>query len=178
MNNNIRMLRNAGIIKEAAEKVESITNIGEKRVIDKLNELLARELTVISQYMVHAEMCANWGYNKLAGQIKMQAIGEMKHAEKLIERIIFFNGVPDIKLNEVYIGTDVPSMLDNDKNAEAEAVDLYNDSVKICRDDGDNGTRDMLEFILKDEEAHLDWLLSLIDQIDQMGLENFLANQV
>ncbi len=152
---------------------------GNDQVIDTLNMLLADELTAISQYMVHSEMCDNWGFEKLHGAIEKRAIDEMKHAEKLIGRLLFLEGKPIVsKLKEMHIGADVHSQLKDDWDAESGAVKAYNDAIRQAADLGDNGTRSLLESILKDEEAHIDWLEAQFDQIAQMGIQNYLTEQV
>lgn len=152
---------------------------GNEKVIATLNALLADELTAINQYMVHSEMCADWGYGNLHEAIEKRAIQEMKHAEMLIGRIIFLEGKPTVsKLNQINIGADVKAQLENDCAAEVDAVKVYNDAVKLARDLGDNGTRELLVSILKDEEDHLDWLETQLDQIAQMGIQNYLVEQV
>jgi len=152
---------------------------GNDQVIAKLNFLLADELTAISQYMVHSEMCANWGYEKLHEAVEKRAITEMGHAEKLIGRIIFLEGRPIVsKLNEMHIGGDVEAQLHSDKVAEYGAVKGYNDGVKLAVELGDNGTRAIFESILADEEEHVDWIEAQLDQITQMGLQNYLVEQV
>jgi len=153
--------------------------IGEAKVIDKLNFLLADELTAISQYMVQAEMCANWGYTHLAETIEKRAIDEMKHAEKHISRIIFLEGRPQVSnLNVINIGQDVETQHKNDWNAEDGAIKAYNAAIKLAVELADNGTRDMLEEILEDEEEHIDWIEAQLDQIKQMGIQNYLAQQL
>lgn len=152
---------------------------GNKKVIAKLNELLRDELTAINQYMVHSEMCANWGYTRLHNEIERRAITEMKHAEKHIARIIFLEGIPEVsQLNDMKIGANVEQQFKNDLKDEIGAVASYNEGVKIAADAGDNATRDMLESILADEEDHVDWLEAQLDQITQMGIQNYLAQQV
>ena len=152
---------------------------GNPKVIDALNFLLADELTSISQYIVHAEMCNNWGYEKLAGAIEKRAIEEMKHAETHIERLLFLEGQPVVSnLNKMHIGPDVQTILTNDHSAEEGAIAGYNERIKICADLGDNGTREILEHILKDEEAHIDWIEAQLDQIAQMGIQNYLVEQL
>jgi len=155
---------------------------GHARIIDTLNDLLADELTAINQYMVQSEMCANWGYEKLHKAIEKQAIDEMKHAEKHIARILFLEGQPVVsRLMPINIGTDVPSILQNNWNAEAGergAVKAYNEGIRLAREVGDNGTRELLESILKDEERHVDWTEAQLDQIKQMGIQNYLTEQV
>ena len=151
---------------------------GNANVIKKLNELLAEELTAINQYMVHSEMCDNWGYQKLHKAIEKQAIDEMRHAEWLIGRILFLEGSPTVsKLNRISIGKSVKDMVLNDYEAEIGAVKAYNAAIKMAAEAGDNGSRDLLTKILKDEEAHVDWGEVQRDQIQQMGLENYLTNQ-
>lgn len=152
---------------------------GSEQVIAKLNYLLADELTAISQYMVHAEMCANWGYAKLADYVEKRAIQEMKHAEMHIARILFLEGLPIVSnLNKMHIGAGVEAQLQNDWNAESGAVTAYNEAVKLAVGQDDNGSREMLETILKDEEAHIDWIETQLDLIKQMGLQNYLLSQV
>ena len=151
---------------------------GNDKVITQLNERLADELTAISQYIVHAEMCENWGYGKLHDAIQKRAIGEMKHAEKLIARIIFLEGRPVVsELRKMHIGPDVEKQHKNDWQAERDAITAYNADIRICVDKGDNGTREIFESILKDEEAHIDWLEAQLDQIQQMGIQNYLVEQ-
>ena len=152
---------------------------GNAKVIERLNALLADELTAINQYMVQSEMCANWGYEHLHKAIEKRAIGEMKHAEKLIGRIIFLEGTPTVsKLNEIEIGNDVESQHKNDWKAEEGAIKAYNDGIRQAVEAGDNGTRELLEAILKDEEEHIDWIEAQIDQIKQMGIQNYLVEQL
>lgn len=151
---------------------------GNDKIIATLNSLLADELTAINQYMVHSEMCANWGYERLHEKIEKRAIDEMKHAEKHIGRILFLEGTPVVsKLKEMHIGSDVESQLKNDCGEEMNAIEAYNLAIKEATEAHDNGTREMLESILKDEEEHLDWLEAQLDQIKQMGLQNFLLGQ-
>ncbi len=152
---------------------------GNEKVIEKLNFLLADELTAISQYMVHAEMCANWNLKVLAEVIEKRAIDEMKHAETHIGRILFLEGMPIVsKLNDMHIGADVPAMLKNDHAAEEGAIKAYNEVIKLCAEMGDNGTREILEDILGDEEAHIDWIEAQLDQINLMGVQNYLTEQL
>lgn len=152
---------------------------GNDKVITKLNELLADELTAINQYMVHSEMCADWGYNELHEAIEKRAITEMKHAEKLIGRLIFLEGRPTVSvLNKISIGAEVQEQLKNDLLAEQGAVKSYNDGVKLAVECADNGSRELLESILTDEEDHLDWIESQLDQISQMGIQVYLSEQV
>ena len=152
---------------------------GNHKIIEKLNSLLADELTAISQYMVQAEMCANWGYKHLAEAIEKRAIDEMKHAEKHIGRIIFLEELPIVsELNKIHIGEAVEAFHKNDWEAERGAITAYNDAIKLALEVGDNGTREMLESILKDEENHIDWIEAQLDQIKQMGLQVYLSEQI
>jgi bacterioferritin len=152
---------------------------GNSKVISVLNDLLADELTAISQYVVHSEMCDNWGYARLHKAIEKRAIDEMKHAEKLIARILFLEGRPIVgRLNNVHIGAEVPAQLKSDWKAEEGAVKAYNAGIRLCVELGDNGTRELLESTLKDEEVHIDWLEAQLDQIEQMGAQNYLVEQV
>jgi bacterioferritin len=152
---------------------------GNAQLIKTLNGLLADELAAISQYMVHAEMVENWGYEKLAKLIKARAITEMKHAEKLIERMLFLEGTPIVsKLSDIHIGADVPKQFDNDYGAEIGAVKAYNAAIKIAQDVSDNATKEILDSILKDEDSHVDEIETQQDQIKQMGLPQYLSRQV
>jgi len=151
---------------------------GHDKIIAALNDYLADELTAINQYIVHSEMCADWGYGKLHDAIEKRAIDEMKHAEKLIGRILFLEGTPIVsELKKMHIGAKVDIQLKNDHESETEAVKAYNDGIRLCTELGDNGTRDLLEDNLEDEEAHIDWLETQLDQIEQMGLPNYLLSQ-
>jgi len=152
---------------------------GNERVIEQLNVRLTEELTATNQYMVHAEMCENWGYKKLHDMIRQRAIVEMKHAEKLIERIIFLEGRPVVsRLDPIHIGGEVPKMHQFDHAAEETAIRGYNESIRIAVELGDNGTRDLLQSILVQEEQHIDDLEAQLDQIAQMGVQNYLSEQV
>jgi bacterioferritin len=152
---------------------------GDKQIIDVLNALLADELTAISQYMVHSEMCDNWGYGRLHEAVEKRAIDEMRHAEKLIARLLFLEGQPIVsKLNPMHIGADVQTQLKNDLQSELGADQAYNNGIHLTVELGDNGTRELLDSILADEEVHIDWLEAQLDQIGQMGIENYLAQQV
>jgi len=151
---------------------------GNKQLLTVLNSLLADELTAINQYMVHSEMCENWGYGKLHTAIRSQAMDEMHHAEWLIERIIFFEGAPTVsKLNAIKIGKTVIEMINNDNGDELDAVLAYNSAIKLAHEVEDQGTVDLLTKILKMEEGHVDWAEIQRTQIEQMGMENYLANQ-
>ncbi len=151
---------------------------GNAKLITVLNSLLADELTAINQYMVHSEMCENWGYGKLHSAIRGQAMDEMYHAEWLIERIIFLDGVPTVsKLNSIKIGKTVPEIINNDSADELDAISAYNDAIKLAREVGDQITADLLTKILGMEEGHADWAEMQNAQMDQMGVENYLMNQ-
>jgi bacterioferritin len=151
---------------------------GNKELQTVLNSLLADELTVINQYMVQSEMCANWGYSKLHKAIRKQAMDEMFHAEWLIERIIFFEGSPMVsKLNPMKIGKTVSEIISNDEETELKVGSEYNDAIKLALELGDQGTVDLLTKILKMEEDHVDWAEIQRAQIDQMGFENYLTSQ-
>lgn len=151
---------------------------GNEKLIRTLNQLLADELTAISQYMVHSEMCENWGYAKLHNAIEKQAMDEMHHAEWLIQRILFLEGTPEVsKLNPMVIGRTVSDMVMNDEKAEVAAVQSYNAAIALAREVADQSTADLLLKILKMEEDHVDWGEIQRSQIEQMGLENYLANQ-
>jgi bacterioferritin len=152
---------------------------GNDRILATLNALLADELTAINQYMVQSEMCDNWGYEKLHKVIEKRAIDEMKHAEKLIARILYLEGTPVVsQLNPMHIGADVEAMHKHDWDSEAGAVKAYNDGIRLAVEIGDNGTRELLDGILNDEEAHIDWLEAQLDQIRQMGIQNYLTEQI
>jgi len=152
---------------------------GNAKVIEILNALLADELTAVSQYMVHSEMCDNWGYVRLHKAVEGRAIDEMRHAEMLIGRILFLEGKSTVsKLNPIHIGNIVEDQLNYDYEAEVGAVGSYNAAIQQAGELGDNGTRDLLTSILKDEEAHIDWIEAQKDQIAQMGNQLYLSLQV
>lgn len=152
---------------------------GQPEVIEKLNELLAEELTAINQYFLHAEMCGDWGYGKLHEHIEVRSKQEMKHAEMLMERILFLEGRPVVsELKNITIGDTVEKQLENDQGAEQNAIKMYNDAVALTTKLGDNGTKVLVESILTDEEGHLDWIEEQLDQIEQMGYQNYLNIQV
>jgi len=152
---------------------------GNKKLIGTLNALLADELTAVNQYMVHSEMNADWGYEKLHKHFEKRAIDEMKHAEKLIGRILFLEGLPVVSnLKKITIGADVTKQLANDQAAEVEAIVAYNQAIKLAGEVADFATREILESILKDEDAHIDKIEELQEQISQMGAAIFLTTQV
>lgn len=152
---------------------------GNEKVIEKLNDLLSDELTAINQYMVHSEMCDNWGYERLHKLIEKRAIDEMKHAEKLIARILFLEGRPVVSnLKKIHIGAEVPAQHQNDWDAEDAAIKSYNDGIRLAMELGDNGSRELMDSILKDEENHIDWIEAQLDEIKQMGAANYLVEQI
>ena len=150
---------------------------GNDAVIAELNEALREELTAINQYFIHAEMCHNWGYHKLGSYIRKQSIDEMKHAEKLIERILFLDATPTMEYMELNVGTNVKNQLEADLQLETNAVAMYNKAVQISRDAGDDQSRELFSKLLKDEEEHVDWLEAQLHQIKEMGYERYLSNQ-
>ena len=152
---------------------------GNDQIIAALNNLLSDELTAISQYMVHSEMCDNWGFEKLHKAVEGRAITEMKHAEKLIARIIFLEGIPIVsKLKKITIGADIEAQLKNDLAAEYGAVKGYNEAVRLAYELNDNGSRELFDSILTDEEDHVDWIEAQLDQVKMMGLQSYLVEQV
>jgi bacterioferritin len=152
---------------------------GDPKVIEVLNSLLADELTAVNQYIVHSEMCENWGYDKLGATIQKRAIDEMKHAEKLILRILFLEGVPIVSnLRQMHIGSDVPKMFASDHVFESDAIKAYNADIVVCGDAKDYATREILESILKDEDKHIDDIENVQDEIAQMGVQIFLSTQL
>ena len=151
---------------------------GNPKVVEELNKALREELTAVNQYFLHAEMCENWGYNKLAEYIKKQSIGEMKHAEALMERILFLDGTPSMQPMELTIGGNVQKMIESDLALEISAVKQYNAAVQIATELKDNGTRDLLVILLKDEEDHVDWLEAQLHQIRELGYERYLSLQM
>lgn len=149
------------------------------KIIELLNKVLTAELTAINQYFVHGEMCENWGYARLHDAIRKSAIDEMKHAEELIERILFLEGVPNVqRLNKINIGETVPEQFKVDMALELEAVKVLNEGIHLCRDVGDNNTRMLLEEILHSEEEHIDWLEAQINLVQQVGDKAYLAEQI
>jgi bacterioferritin len=150
---------------------------GNPEVIAQLNIALGEELTAINQYFLHAEMCHSWGYHKLGAFIKKQSIDEMKHAEKLMERILFLDATPKMEYLDLNIGGTVKAQIENDLKLELNAVEMYNKAVKIAREQGDDQSRDLFSFLLKDEEMHVDWLEAQVQQIKDMGYEMYLSLQ-
>ncbi len=152
---------------------------GNPEIIDSLNDILTAELTAVNQYFVHAKMCGNWGYKKLEHHIRDESIDEMKHADELIERILYFEGVPNLqRLLPLRVGETVPEQLESDLAVEKAAVARFNTAIALCVDKGDNGTRELLADMLVSEEEHLDWLETQLTTIEQIGLANYLSQQL
>ena len=152
---------------------------GNPKVIALLNEALKEELTAINQYFLHAEMCENWHYDKLGSYIKKQSIDEMKHAEVLIERILFLDGAPNLtELMKLTVGQNVREQLESDLKLEIGAVGMYNRAVQVSRDEGDNASRELFDRLLRDEEEHVDWLEAQLYQIQELGYERYLTQQI
>jgi bacterioferritin len=152
---------------------------GNPKVIAALNQALKEELMAINQYFLHAEMCENWHYAPLADHIRKESIDEMKHAEALIERILFLDGTPNLtEPMQLTVGSNVKAQLESDLKLEIEAVAMYNRFVGLARDEGDNASRELFERLLKDEEAHVDWLEAQLHQVREIGYERYLSQQV
>lgn len=151
---------------------------GSPKVLEELNKALREELTAINQYFLHAEMCENWGYEKLSEYIKNQSIGEMKHAESLMERILFLDGTPSMKPLELTVGKNVREMIQSDLDLEISAVKEYNQAIQVAVAEKDNGSRDLFVQLLKDEEDHVDWLEAQIHMIKELGYERYLSMQM
>jgi len=152
---------------------------GHDEVIALLNEVLTAELTAISQYFIHARMCENWGYERLWKKLREESIGEMRHADRLIERILYLEGLPNLqRLGKINVGQIVPEQLRLDLELERAAVMVLNSGIELCRGLGDNGSRDLLEKILESEEGHIDWIEAQLELIKQAGEGNYLAQQI
>jgi bacterioferritin len=152
---------------------------GDPKIIDLLNEVLTGELTTVNQYFLHAKMCKNWGYDRLAEKIRKESIDEMKHADLLIDRILFLGGLPNLqRLGKLAIGQTAVEILKNDLAAELIAVPLLNRCIKDCRDAGDNGTEHLLVSILVSEEEHVDWLEAQLELVKQVGEAHYLSQQI
>jgi len=150
---------------------------GNPKVVAQLNNALREELTAINQYFLHAEMCHKWGYHRLGALIKKSSIDEMKHAEKLIERLLFLDAVPKMDYLELSIGGDVKGQLTADHQLEVNAVQMYNKAVQISREEGDDTSRELFSLLLKDEEDHVEWLEAQLHQMKELGYETYLSNQ-
>ncbi len=152
---------------------------GNPKVIEALNEALKEELTAINQYFLHAEMCENWHYQKLAGHIRKESIEEMRHAEALIERILFLDGTPNMTESmQISVGSTVKAQIESDLKLEINAVAMYNRFVRLSQEEGDNASRELFERILRDEERHVDWLEAQAYQIEELGYERYLSQQI
>ena len=152
---------------------------GQPAIIDLLNELLTNELTAINQYFIHAKMCENWGYRKLAAKVRAESIDEMKHADEVIERILFLEGIPNLqRLGRLRVGETVPEQFEADLALEHNAIAKLNEWIATCRRVGDNGTEDLLTKILVGEEEHTDWLETQLETIKQIGVAHYLAQQL
>jgi bacterioferritin len=152
---------------------------GDPKVIAFLNQVLKAELTAINQYFLHAEMCENWGYERMAKLVRKESIEEMVHAEKLMERILYLDGTPNMSdYFKINIGATLEAQIRNDLQLEYDAVKRLNDGIKLCVAQGDNGSRELAEKILSDEEHHIDWLEAQIHAISEMGIQNYLAQQL
>src|SRR5215471_2714224 len=153
--------------------------IGDAKVIAILNEVLKAELTAINQYFLHAEMCENWGYERMAKLVRKESIEEMTHAEKLMERILYLDGTPNMSdYFKINIGATVEQQIKNDLELEYAAVKRLNDGIQLCIDKSDGGSRELAEKILSDEEHHIDWLEAQLHAIEEMGYQNYLAQQL
>src|SRR4051812_19294256 len=152
---------------------------GDKQVISLLNDVLTAELTAVNQYFLHAHLCHHWGYERLHEKVRKESIEEMKHAESLVDRILFLDGLPNLqKLNKINIGQTVAEQFQLDLAVEYEAIKRLNDGIEACRTAGDAGTREILEHMLKEEESHADWIETQQEAIKQIGLERYLAEQL
>ncbi len=152
---------------------------GNPEVIDVLNRALTIELTAINQYFCQAKMCKNWGFFKLADKHYHESLGEMKHAEKLIDRILFLEGIPEIaRYDVICVGSEVKEQFQNDLQLEMKGVQLYNQAIEVCTRLKDNGTRDLIEPILVESEEHVDWLETQLELIEKVGLQNYLTEQM
>ena len=152
---------------------------GNKEVVEVLQDVLCAELTAINQYFIHARMCQNWRYQALADHIYKESLGEMKHAQQLIDRILYFDSAPNMqKYMKINVGATVKEMHTFDLEVEKDAVERLNKGIELARTKGDNGTRALLEEILKSEEEHIDWIEAQLHQIKELGVENYLAQQM
>jgi bacterioferritin len=151
---------------------------GDAKVIAELQQALREELTAINQYFLHAEMCHNWGYHKIGAFIRKQSIDEMKHAEKIMERLLFLDAAPSMEYLSLNVGSSVRAQLEADHKLEEKAIAMYNKSIQIAREQGDDQSRELFSILLKDEEEHIDWLDTQLHQIKEIGYERYLALQV
>lgn len=152
---------------------------GEPKVIDLLNQVLTNEITSVNQYFLHARMCENWGYERLWKKVRAESIDEMKHADQVIERILYLEGLPNVqRLGKVTIGETVQEQLRLDLETEKANILVLNPGIELCRESGDNGSAELLEHVLEDEEEHANWLEAQLALVEQVGLQNYLAQQV
>ncbi len=152
---------------------------GNEEVLNLLNQLLTNELTAINQYFIHAKMCRNWGYNRLAKKVREESIDEMKHAELVIDRILFLDGVPNLqRYHKLHVGETVKEQLEADLQLEYAAIAFLNQGVEACRKAGDNATEDLMTKILVSEEEHTDWLETQLELVRQVGEQNYLSQQI
>ena len=152
---------------------------GDPQVLNVLNQVLRKELTGINQYFIHAKMCKNWGYEVLYQVIWSESMGEMKHADQLIERILFLNGVPNLAgYDKITVGSTVKEQLENDLGFEQAALTVLHPGIKTCLEAGDDATRELLEHIVVDEERHVDWIEAQVHKIEEVGYQNYLAEQI
>ena len=152
---------------------------GDPEVIEALNEVLTAELTAINQYFIHHKMCENWGYQRLSKKKKEESIDEMKHADSIIERVLYFDGIPNMqRLHPIRVGENPIEQHKVDLAVETEAIDRLNQSIALCREKGDNGSRELLESILESEEESADWLEAQLHIVDEIGAECYLAEQI
>ena len=152
---------------------------GNEQVINILNQVLRKELTGINQYFIHAKMCENWGYEKLRKALWDESIGEMKHADQIIQRILFLEGIPNISAyDKILVGTGVKQQLENDLSLETAALTVLHPGIRTCVEVADDSTRELLEHIVVDEEKHVDWIEAQLHQIEEVGYQNYLAQQI
>jgi bacterioferritin len=152
---------------------------GHEAVINVLNQVLRKELTGINQYFLHAKMCENWGYERLRKVLWDESMGEMKHAEQMIERILFLEGMPNLSAyDRIMVGTTVKQQLENDLGLEMAALSVLHPGIRTCSEQGDDASRELLEHIVVDEEKHIDWIEAQLHQINEVGYENYLAQQI
>ena len=152
---------------------------GNEQVINLLNQVLRKELTGINQYFIHAKMCENWGYEKLRKALWDESIGEMKHADQIIQRILFLEGIPNISAyDKILVGTGVKQQLENDLSLETAALTVLHPGIKTCVETADDSSRELLEHIVVDEEKHVDWIEAQLHQIEEVGYQNYLAQQI
>jgi bacterioferritin len=174
-----RRVRQRPCVRVPCGALVGVTMKGDPRIIDLLNEVLTGELTAVSQYFLHAKMCLNWGYEYLGKKIYEESIDEMKHADKLVERVLFLDGLPNLqKLDKLTVGQTVIEILKSDLALESGTVPRLNKGIQLCRDLGDNGSEELLTYILVESEKHVDWLESQLELVRQLGDAHYLAQQI